>query len=182
MKRRLDNRFAVISAVILATLVFGYIVHRSGVEVGRSELAEADPHRRDDATLERGDADLHQAFQQAVALLQAGEFAYAVKGFHDVLRIAPEMPEAHVNMGFALLGLEKYREARDFFRAAIDLRPSQLNAYYGIAMAHEGLGELRYAVNAMQTYVHLAEGGDPFRRKGESAIWEWEAAIAAEKQ
>ena len=132
--------------------------------------------------LDRGDARLHQAFQQAVALLQSGQYEYAVKGFHDVLRIPPDMPEAHVNMGFALLGLRKFGEARDFFDAASNLRPLQTNAYYGLAMAHEGLGQLRQAVMAMRTYAHLADKSDPHRRKAEAAIWEWEAALSAPEQ
>lgn len=182
MNRRLDKRRVVIPAVIVATLLLGFATYRAADRDIGAEPAKGDPHLGDVARLERGDAGLHQSFQRAVALLQAGEFVYAVTGFHDVLRIAPQMPEAHVNMGFALLGLEKYAEARDFFGAAVDLRPSQLNAYYGLAMANEGLGQLRQAITAMQTYTHLTDDGDPYRRKAESAIWEWEAALAAERQ
>jgi len=32
----------------------------------------------------------------------------------------------------------------------------------------------------MQAYLHVAEENDPYRRKAESAIWEWEAALAAQ--
>ncbi len=182
MSRRLDKRRVVIPAVLLGTLVLGYFAFRAGDDQGRAVPSVADRHHANLASLERDDAALHQLFQRAVALLQSGEFEYAVTGFHDVLRVAPQMPEAHVNMGFALLGLEKYGEARDFFDAATDLRPSQRNAYYGLAMAHEGLGELRQAVTAMRTYAHLAEDEDPYRRRAESAIWEWEAALAAREQ
>lgn len=182
MSRRLDKRRVVIPAVVLGTLVLGYFAYRAGDELDHAAPPVADPHLTNKGSLERDDAALHQSFQRAVALLQAGEFEYAVTGFHDVLRVAPQMPEAHVNMGYALLGLEKYGEARDFFDAATDLRPSQRNAYYGLAMAHEGLGELRQAVTAMRTYAHLADEENPYRRKAESAIWEWEAALAAKEQ
>jgi len=183
MSRRLDKRRAIIPAVVFATLVLGYGAYRLGGSAGDVPAhPSGDPHFVNAASLERDDATLHQAFQASVALLQTGEYEYAVKGFHDVLRIAPEMPEAHANMGFALLGLGKYVEARDFFNAAAGLRPSQINAYYGLAIAHEGLGELREAVTVMRAYTHLAVEGDPFRRKAEAAIWEWEAALAATKQ
>ena len=33
------------------------------------------------------------------------------------------MPEAHANMGFALAGLGRHREAKAFFEGALDLRP-----------------------------------------------------------
>ena len=125
---------------------------------------------------------LHQQFQQAVALLQHGEYDYAVQGFHDVLKVAPDMPEAHVNMGFALLGLEEYEAARSFFDTATNIRPGQTNAYYGLAVAHEGLGDLRQAVAAMRAYTHIAAGDDQYRRKAEAAIWEWEAELTAKEQ
>lgn len=177
MKRRLDKRRTLIPAVLLATLVLGYGAYRAGDPVGTAVSADGDPHLGNGVGLERDDAALHESFQRAVALLQSGEYEYAVKGLHDVLRMAPEMPEAHVNMGFALLGLEKYAEAKDFFDAAASLRPSQVNAYYGLAIAHEGLGDLRAAVTVMKAYVHFVGYQDPYRRKAEAAIWEWEAAL-----
>ena len=177
MSRRLDKRRTIIPAVVLATVLLGYGAYRVSETGSLPASTGHDPHLDNAAELERADAALHQAFQRAVALLQSGEYEYAVKGFHDVLRAAPEMPEAHVNMGFALLGLEKYAEAKDFFDAAANLRPSQVNAYYGLAIAHEGLGELREAVTVMKAYAHLVADADPWRRKAEAAIWEWEAAL-----
>lgn len=182
MSRRLDKRRSVIPAVVLATLVVGYVAYRVSETGGGQSSVASDPHFNNAAVLERDDAALHQTFQQAVALLQRAEYEYAVKGFHDVLRIAPDMPEAHVNMGFALLGLEKFEEAKDFFDAAASLRPSQVNAYYGLAMAHEGLGELHEAVTVMKAYVHFVANGDPWRRKAEAAIWEWEAELGVTEQ
>ena len=182
MSRRLDRRRIAVPAILLGTLIFGYAAFRAGGGVDSETTVAVDPHLANSAILARDDAGLHQSFQKAVALLQAGEFEYAVKGFHDVLRVSPEMPEAHVNMGFALLGLDKYEEAKDFFLAASGLRPMQFNSYYGLAIAHEGLGELRQAVAAMRTYTHLADEGDPYRRSAEAAIWEWEAALATAKE
>ena len=182
MSRRLDRRRVVIPAVLVGTLALGFAAQRLGQDLADRRPAVADPHIRSAVVRQRDDAALHQSFQQAVALLQSGRYEFAVKGFHDVLRVAPEMPEAHVNMGFALLGLEKYAEARDFFEAATSLRPAQVNAYYGNAIAQEGLGELRQAVALMRTFAHLVDDNDPFRRKAEAAIWEWEAALADAEQ
>ncbi|MCM2326783.1 MAG: tetratricopeptide repeat protein [Lysobacter sp.] len=129
-------------------------------------------------------ADVDLAFRQGVAMLHARRHEHAIAAFHRVLKFAPAMPEAHANMGFALVGLKRYREAKSFFEGAIDLQPRQLNAYYGLALAAEGLGDLEVARGAMRTYVHLAPAGDPHRRKAEAALWEWSAgrggtAIAA---
>jgi tetratricopeptide (TPR) repeat protein len=85
-------------------------------------------------------------------------------------------------MGFALLGLDEFEAARSFFDTATNLRPGQSNAYYGLAVAHEGLGELRQAVAAMRAYIHVADNDEQYRRKAEAAIWEWEAELTADKQ
>lgn len=120
--------------------------------------------------------EVHQRFQQGVMMLHAKQHEHALTAFHRVLELAPEMPEAHVNMGYALLGLQRYDAARQFFEGAIELRKDQLNAYYGLAVALEALRDLPAAIGAMRTYAHLAKPDDPFRRKAEAAIWEWQAA------
>ncbi len=171
MKRRIDKRFTVIPAILAVTVAAGFLL-RSIEPQGEPVTVQAETDMR----------LLHQQFQQAVALLQHGEYDYAVQGFHDVLKVAPDMPEAHVNMGFALLGLEEYEAARSFFDTATNLRPGQTNAYYGLAVAHEGLGDLRLAVAAMRAYTHIAAGDDQYRRKAEAAIWEWEAELTAKEQ
>lgn len=117
--------------------------------------------------------DVDVAFRQGVAMLHARQYEYAVTAFHRVLKFAPGLPEAHANMGFALVGLGRHREARDFFEGALGLRPGQLNAYYGLALASEAMGDREAARGAMRTYAHLAPESDPFRRKAEAALWEW---------
>jgi len=115
-----------------------------------------------------------------VAMLHARRYDYAITALHRVLELAPRMPEAYVNMGFALLGKGEHRAARDFFQAAIDLRPYQHNAYWGLAVALEGLGDLEGAMGAMRTFIHLAPS-DPrteaFVRKARAALWEWDSRL-----
>lgn len=126
--------------------------------------------------------EIEQRFQQGVMMLHAKEYGHAVTAFHRVLELAPEMPEAHVNMGFALVGMGRHAAGRDFFKSAIELRPRQLNAYYGLAVALESLGDRAGALGAMRTYVHLSRPEDPHLRKAQSALWEWESALAAERR
>ena len=121
------------------------------------------------------DPEVHQRFQQGVLMLHAKQHEHALTAFHRVLELAPDMPEAHVNMGYALLGMKRHDAARQFFEGAIELRKNQLNAYYGLAVALEGLRDFPGAIGAMRTYVHLAKAEDPYKRKAEAAIWEWQA-------
>lgn len=174
---RMDRRRAVIPLMLGATLVAGFLFYSLDDRADKDATAPgvaATP--RVESARERL---VHQRFQQAVTLLQHGQYDYAMQGFHDVLEIAPDLPEAHVNMGYALLGLERFDAARSFFDTASNLRPDQANAYYGMAVAFEGLGDLRQAAITMRTFVHIADEDDPYRRKAEAAIWEWEAALAA---
>lgn len=107
-------------------------------------------------------------------MLHAKRHDHAVTAFHRVLQLDPSMPEAHVNLGFALLGLGQARQARDFFESAIELRREQMNAYFGLAMALEALADLPGAVGAMRTYTHLVRDDDPYLAKARAALWEWE--------
>lgn len=127
---------------------------------------------------EKIQADIEQRFQQGVIMLHARQYEHAMTAFHRVLQLAPEAPDAYVNMGFALIGLQRYKEARDFFDSATLLRRNQVNAYYGLAIALEGMGDLPAAVGAMETYLHLTKTDDPYRRKAEAALWEWREALA----
>jgi Flp pilus assembly protein TadD len=120
--------------------------------------------------------EIEQRFSQAVIMLHSKQYDNALKALHRVLELAPRMPEAHVNMGYAFLGGGDAKAARDFFASAIELNLNQLNAYYGLAMASEVLGDMESALGAMRTYVHLSPKDDPYIAKARAALWEWQAA------
>lgn len=120
---------------------------------------------------------LDERFQQAVAMLHAKQYDFAIKALHRVIELAPKMPEAYVNMGFALIGKENYKAAADFFNGAIEIKPYQANAYWGLAISLEQLGDLEGALGAMRTFIHLSPPNDPFVRKARSALWEWESTL-----
>ena len=120
------------------------------------------------------DEQVMRHFDWAVTQLRAGNFAQAIPGFQAVLEQIPVMPEAWVNMGFAHIGLEQYEQALSAFEVAIDLRPTQVNAYWGLAVGLEGLCDIPGAIGAMRTYLHLAAPDDPYRARANAALWEWE--------
>ncbi len=152
------------AAVVLGGVAFAWL----GDPSPPSMQAHADAKRKD---------EIKARFDQGVVMLHAKQYDHALTAFHRVLELQPDLPEAHVNTGYALLGLKKYGPARDFFESATVLRPNQVNAYYGMAVALEGLGDKPGAIGAMRTYVHLAKPEDPYARKGQAALWEWEAAV-----
>ncbi|MEW6312912.1 MAG: tetratricopeptide repeat protein [Pseudomonadota bacterium] len=135
------------------------------VDPRRDPAAHADLARR---------VEIEQRFQQGVMMLHARQYDHAVTALHRVLELDPQLTEAHVNMGYALLGLERFEAARSFFESATALRPMQANAYYGMALAYEGLHDRVAAIGAMRTYVHLARADDPFVAKAKTLLLEWE--------
>lgn len=122
--------------------------------------------------------ELQRRFAAAVEL-QRTRPAEAVAAWQRVLALAPQLPEAHVNLGFALVARQRMAEARQAFERATALRPAQANAYYGLALAHEAQGDLPLAIGAMRSYLHLAraESAEHLRR-ARAALWEWESAAA----
>ena len=81
-------------------------------------------------------------------------------------------------MGFAQVDLGLPGAAADYFATAIELRATQVNAYYGLAVALERGGDLRGALGAMRSYVHLTQADDPHLPKARAALWEWESQLA----
>lgn len=123
-------------------------------------------------------AEIDTRFRQAVVMLHAQRYEESMVALHRVLQLSPRLPEAHANMGYALLGLEDYRGAHDFFATATDLDPWLGNAYWGLAVALEKLGDLDGALGAMRVYIHLAPEDDPYVRRARSALWEWDTQRA----
>jgi len=120
---------------------------------------------------------IKQRFDQAVALLHARQYEYAVTALNDIINIQPDMPEVFVNLGYAYLGLKDFPMAQKAFSKAIDLKPDQSNAYYGLAIAFEGDNDLEPALGAMRTFIHLSDPNGKYVTKARSAIWEWEQRL-----
>lgn len=116
-------------------------------------------------------------FEQAVVMLHAKQYEHAVAALQRVIALAPRLPEAQVNLGFAWLGLHDAAQAQRAFEAAIDLRTDQANAYYGLAMALEQRGDLPAALGAMRSYLHLSRADDGYRVRARAALWEWESRL-----
>lgn len=178
-KARADLRWRAVAITAGLVLVGGALIQWSpATEVDVPDAThKADPHRdpAGHATQLR-EREIQLRFEQATVMLHSGQNEYAVAALHRLLALAPQMPEAHVNMGFALIGLKQTAAARDFFATAIELNPMQANAYYGLAMAADELGQRPEAIGAMRSYLHLARGEDPRHlAKARAALWEWEA-------
>jgi Flp pilus assembly protein TadD len=178
---RVDGRRSGVLLTVLLVLLGGALIQGLQTHTTRPVAPERPDPRTDPAAHERSAraAEVRRRFDEAVVMLHAKRYDHATTALHRVLELAPKMPEAHVNMGFALLGLGRIAAARDFFHTATELAPMQANAYYGLAMACEALGDLPLALSAMRTFLHLARAEDqPYMARARAALWEWESRPA----
>jgi len=164
-----DRRWSVAGATVLLVVLAGGLF-----AAWPSSNAGAGPDAAAAPIASAGRLEVADRFRQGVVMLHARQHGHALTAFHRVLQLEPRMPEAHANMGFALLGLGRPAQARDFFESAIELRREQMNAYYGLAVALEALTDVNGAIGAMRTYTHLAREDDPYLPKARAALWEWE--------
>lgn len=170
-----DLRVRALTATALATIALGAAIAwwPEGDWLPRLPEARYVPRATSPAARDAREVETRSRFEQGVVMLHMRQYDHAAKAFARVIELAPRLPEAHANMGFALLGLERWHAARDAFTRATDLRPEQFNAYYGLAIAYDALGDKGGAIGAMRTYLHRAPAADSFRRKAEAALWEW---------
>lgn len=143
------------------------VAPQSAIDDGENKRKEKSPAAK----------ELDVRFKQGVSMLHAKRYEHAATAFNRVLTLSPAMPEAHVNMGFALIGMEKFSAAKNYFNQAITIKANQVNAYYGLAVALEGLNDLIGAIGAMESYIHLAREGDRYRTRAQAALWEWREAV-----
>lgn len=159
-------------------LAWGSLVIGLGLVAGTSPTAQAPaPVTRLAHQQQKQQSELRSRFDQAVVMLHARQYEHAATALYRVLELSPAMPEAHINLGYAMLGLKRGDAARGYFLAAIDLRPGLANAYYGLAMAEEQRADLPAALGGMRSYLHLARADAAHNVRARAAIWEWEEAL-----
>lgn len=143
-----------------------------------SPVARGSDPRQEADKLQR---ELATRFEQGVAMLQLGEYEHAVTAFHRVLVLAPGLPEAHLNMGFALYELKDYQGAQRFFEGAKALAPDFLNVEYGLAISLFAQGKTIEAVHHMARYLGSLKQDDPFRKVAEEKMKKMQLALSAQQ-
>jgi tetratricopeptide (TPR) repeat protein len=178
-----ERRFATAGALAAVTLL-GTLIALGASPAARPPLPERLPQGespRQHVDAKRAE-EIATRFAQGVEMMRVRQFDFAAKAFHRVLELDPTMPEAHVNMGFALLETGDLASAQRFFESATRLKRDQLNAYYGLALAAHAQKNHEVAVGAMRTWLHLAPTDDPFRAKAQAKYDEMQQAFLAQRR
>lgn len=134
------------------------------------------------AKTDAGAGPFADAFRAGVKALQQGDAHAAAVAFEQATTINPASSDAFVNLGFSFVELNSWLEAETCFERAMILNPNQANAYFGLAESFEGQGRIGAAREAMRAFLRFAAPDDPFRRRAESALWEWGDAAALQSE
>jgi tetratricopeptide (TPR) repeat protein len=81
------------------------------------------------------DRPASKLFQDAVDAQQRGDLASAISRYHELLRLAPNLPDAHANLGAALAALGQYPAAITEYQTALRITPSQNGIRFNLALA-----------------------------------------------
>jgi tetratricopeptide (TPR) repeat protein len=95
-----------------------------------------------------------------VLFTEAGDLERAASQFAESLRLRPDAPAAHYNVGNALLNVRRWSEAAGHFREALALSPEYGLAHQGLAMALQGEGRYDDALGSFVRAVRLMPTAD----------------------
>ncbi len=83
----------------------------------------------------------------ATYLSNLGRFDESIEQFNKLLKIKPNLAEAHNNFGSALLKTDRTQQAVEHFRLAIKYKPNFPKAYYNLGNALQKQGRAEEAVS-----------------------------------
>lgn len=80
----------------------------------------------------------------------------AAQAYRRATELAPDWPEAHINLGATLYRLRRIPEARSVFAAAVALAPNNHLAHFNLGCTLDALGDTQAAVERLARAVELA--------------------------
>ena len=96
---------------------------------------------------------------RALALQQSGDYAAAADAYRTLLRMRPDEVATHVNLGVALVHLNRFDEALAEYQAAEKLLPGDPRIALNVALAYQKSGRIRDAANRLAA-LHQADQGN----------------------
>jgi len=108
------------------------------------------------------EAQTARALMEAgIGYLKAGEPDKAADRFRDAIRLTPNNPDSHLQLGFSLQKLGKYREALGAYQDALALdarHPYAAEAHYNMGVSCDELGEGKNALGHMKPTAPTTAG------------------------
>lgn len=147
---RLRHRPARFLLAALAALVLGAC---STPGPQQEQEAEAAPVIvRPVIVAERGSEEM----QKAIGLLQLKNYPQAEANFEEIVKVRPDIPEAHFNLAWVKQKLGKHAEVPTHIANGLKLRPEEISAYLVQALSERELGQFPAAETTYLTGLALA--------------------------
>ena len=90
--------------------------------------------------------------------LRLGDQSQAVIALEHAIKISPDNPVAHGQMGVALYGLQRPKEAIDSYLKVVDLQPENVAAYANLAIAYIDIGRRAEAIECCKKAININPG------------------------
>jgi tetratricopeptide (TPR) repeat protein len=117
------------------------------------------------------DLELQQHFRAALQAQNSGHFDVAVREYHAVLRLEPELPEAYANLGLVYYLQSRFKESSQAFAKAAALKPGLRGADLFLGMDYVRLERPGEAVS----YLERAAEEEPANKQAQvwlgTALW-----------
>ena len=97
--------------------------------------------------------------REGVSFCKSGDLAKGVSWFRQSIRLAPEVPKYHLNLGNVLNQLKRWDEAETVLARALALAPDEAGVHSALATALAGLGRSTELVHRYQN-VMVAQPND----------------------
>lgn len=123
-----------------------------GFELTRAEESGSKGARKTTGDESRNVAELHDAGYRAV---ERGDYQLAVRLLNMVVELAPDHGHAWNNLGWALLNLERFEEAKKALRKQIALEPEHEYAYGNLGLVLEQQGDTAKAMSAYRKALEI---------------------------
>jgi tetratricopeptide (TPR) repeat protein len=88
--------------------------------------------------------------------LDIGRLPEAIEHFEQALRLNPDYPTAHYNMGKAFVKKNRTQEAIEHFQQTLRLKPDFTDVYFDLASAYANMHHSSDAIGAAQKALELA--------------------------
>ena len=118
--------------------------------------ASGDVSAEDRKKAEAKNAALKTAFEEGVALSNAGKSDEAIAKFNEVIAMVPKCPECYSNIGANYAQKKDWAQAEAAYKKAIDVDPNSSDAYNGLANVYNAQKKFDQAAEASAQAMKLA--------------------------
>lgn len=93
--------------------------------------------------------------EKADRLFSEKRFRSAERWYLEAAAVDPRNPKIYSRLGVIYLQTQSHNDAKEAFEAAIEIEPGKASRHFNLAVAYEGLGDLRQALKAVKKAISL---------------------------